>query len=261
MKICERIQIQLSPFLDGELSQDKSSRIADHLANCLECKQQEEILQSARQALRSVDNAPEAPDQWAYIRSRLEKKRGGWFALPSLGWRWSAVAASILVAALAASLFWPISSERDTDIEPYLGLYLLAAHASDVISSQVSPSEIDAARLRFPAYAPATAGGWMRKRVYLHKLNGQPVVQAFYAGEGGNHYCVFQQDSEHPLDFGARETQQDFVRNQICTKFSNDDFRFISWSSGGTRFTVISTDPQMDLNSIAADWIETAKGE
>lgn len=260
-RVCERIQSELSPFLDGELSQERSSQVADHLAGCVECKGQGEVLQSARKALRTIADAPAVPDQWAQIRSRLETKSRWSFAAPSRVWRWSPAAASILVVAIAATLFWPISSDRDTSIEPYLGLYMLAASASDVLSSQVSADEIHGAGLKFPAYAPGQAGSWVRKRVFLHKLHGEPVVQVFYAGEGGNHYCIFQQSSEHPLDFGARETQQDFVRNQICTKFSNDDFRFISWSSGGTRFTVISTDPQMDLNSIAADWIETAEGE
>lgn len=252
--ICRNVQAQLSPYLDGELAEARDREIAEHVARCIECRDELDAFEAARLSLTNLDSPPAAPDQWIQIRSRLEGR--GISRLPFVPWRWATVAASVLLA-IILTVFWPFSADRDTDIEPYLGLYVLAANASDVLTSPVQPEDLRS--LGFAASAPPRVGLWALKGVYIHKLHGEPVVQAFYVDGNGTHYCIFQQAAEHPLDFGARSTQQEFVRNQICTKFADQNFHLISWTAKATRFTVISTAPGIRLDSIAADWIRTTE--
>lgn len=253
---CRTVQSSLSAYLDGELGGTERSRIADHLASCAACAGELELLKKTGESLSQLGEPPEAPDHWHEIRGRLlQRHTRPWF--PQLTWsRWTAVAASLLLL-LVITLFWPFTGRQHTAVEPYLGLYLLAADASDVLSTRLSLGDVDELGLKFPVYAPASLNSWERRGIYLHRLHGQPVVQIFYAGPGGDNYCVFQQSSDHHLDFGARETRQELVRNQICTKLSSHRFTVLSWSSGKTLFTLVSTSENMDLNSVAETWIQT----
>lgn len=251
---CERIRPTLSAYLDGELPRGETRSVGEHLALCKNCQEELELLTNARTSLHEIEALPEVPEAWHQLRSRLGWNASKSFVFDLLRPRWIAAAACVTAVLLLGIMFWPSSSNR-TDIDPYLGLYLLAGNASDVLSSQVSAQEIRTAELNFPVYNPSAVGSSNRKGIYLHKLHGQPVVQIFYAGQDRDYYCIFQQAANHSLDFGKRDTQQEFVRNQICTKFASQHFDLMSWSSGKTRFTVITTSDAVDVKQTTADWI------
>ena len=258
---CQSIRVDLSAYLDSELSAEKCRQIAEHLRLCPDCTKELSTLESARNSLSEIKAVPEVLDQWNLIRSRLRQSSQASapffsFVFP----RWIPVAASLFLIILGA-LFWPFSANQITDVEPYFGLYLLAAQASDVLSSQISPPEIQALNLDFPVYAVSAVNSWTRKGIYFHKLHGQPVIQIFYTNAAGETYCVFQQSKTHSLDFGNRETRQEFIQNQICTKLASHHFNLITWSSERTLFTLISTAEGVDLDSVAADWIGEMKTE
>lgn len=228
----------LSRYLDQEPESEAIRQVQSHLKDCPICRRELNELQEARSALSEISKPPETPQQWPLIRNRLQNGRKRiplrlrW--LPS--WRRLApIAAGIFLSILAVGLFWSISSKQSTDVEPYLGLYLLAANASDVISSGTSPEKLAALKLGFVPRVPASINSWSRTQIYYHKLHGQPVLQVFYQGAEGTQYCIFQQTHRHSLDFGNRQIQQELVQNQICTKLSDQHFNLVSWERKGIR--------------------------
>ncbi|MGH9340149.1 MAG: anti-sigma factor family protein [Acidobacteriota bacterium] len=265
---CKRISARLSDYLDGELAPQDEREAEVHLEHCANCRQELARLRDVSQVLQSTAAAPEAPEQWPEIHRKLrERVAPVFFQAPQdqdqdtgqkRSWkRWLPLAAAVLVV-LSFSLFWPFGPNPSTDVESYLGLYLLAGTADGVLSSKLTAEEIAGIGLDFPTYLPPAVNGWKREGVYLHRLHGQPVLQTFYSDsdEGGRHYCIFQQSSRHSLDFGNRQIQKEFVRNQVCTKFADQHFNLISWGSGKTLFTVVSTADSLDLNQIASQWIK-----
>ena len=256
---CDRIQSRLSSYMDGELAAGDSRRVADHLRLCSKCSRELQVLERTQAALQEIGEVPQPGDQWPYVRSELRQdRRASPKTPPALWWRWAPLAAAAVLVILVATTFWPLGDQNITGIEPYVGLYLLAVNASDVLSSQVSPEEIREFDLAFPVYTPEAMDSWKREGIYFHKLHGQPVIQVFYMNDSGQSYCIFQQWERHALDFGRRKTQDEFVQNQICTKLANAHFNLISWTFKKTLFTVISTEPQVDLTAIAGGWIEGA---
>ncbi|MGH9341574.1 MAG: anti-sigma factor family protein, partial [Acidobacteriota bacterium] len=258
------ISDRFSHYLDGELAPQGVQEVEEHLEDCASCRRELALLHEVKRMLGSAVAVPNTPDQWPRIRRSLRERVFGALhplsqsqeTVQSHGWkRWIPAAAAILVL-LGVTLFWPFGPDYSTDVEPYLGLYLLAGTADDVLSSKASPEEVEALGLDFVTYLPPAVNGWRRQAVYIHRLHGQPVLQTFYAEAAGRHYCIFQQSSRHSLDFGNREVQQEFVRNQVCTKFADRHFNLISWRSDRTLFTVVSTADTIDLNQIAGQWIK-----
>ncbi len=261
-KICESIRVNLSAYFDNELSAEKCTQIAEHLRLCPDCAQELATLKGASECCTEIKAVPEVPDQWNQIRSQLQSTSRKSAPFFSFVWpRWIPVAASFFLLIILGSIFWPSSPNRDTDVEPYFGLYLLAVRASDVLSSQISPQEIQALNLDFPVHTPSVLEAWSQKGIYFHKLHGQPMIQIFYGNAAGDSYCVFEQSENDSLDFGNRETRQELIQNQICTKFASQDFHLISWTLGNTLFTVVSTAGSVDLDSVTYDWIGEIRAE
>lgn len=253
-KDCQSIRTNLSAYLDQELTPERLARVEEHLRHCPTCPQELDDLEIARRALHEIRAMPEGPEQWQHIYAKLQTSGRTWSWKPSLRPRWLAVAASVVLVILTSIFFWPLTGDRKTGVEPYLGLYLLAANASDVLSSQIPADQVEALHVNFPVYTPSAVGSWKRERIYLHKLHGQPVLQVFYTNTSGQNYCVFQQSAQHFVDFGDRNTKEELVQNNICTKLSARHFDLISWSLDKTRFTAVSTQ-HLDLKGIAADWM------
>jgi anti-sigma factor RsiW len=69
---CERIRRKLSPFLDGELTDEESHFVAAHLENCSSCAQECEELERLGELLSNLEPAA-AP---AYLYRRVEEKAG-----------------------------------------------------------------------------------------------------------------------------------------------------------------------------------------
>ena len=51
---CERVQIKLSAYMDGELDASLHREIADHLKQCPECREELEELSGADTLLRGL---------------------------------------------------------------------------------------------------------------------------------------------------------------------------------------------------------------
>jgi anti-sigma factor RsiW len=111
-------EIQLSEYLDGELSANDIMQVVAHLADCMNCRNAYERMKTGRDAL--LDCMPEiAPPE--YVKQRLFRKISAvddirrhagiraWTGLghifPLRAKAWIAVCASIIFFAIALSIF------------------------------------------------------------------------------------------------------------------------------------------------------------
>ncbi len=74
-KPCRDIRDLLVPFMDGELSEEDGRRVADHLAQCPDCRHELASLQAVDEIVREKDAAPVlADDYWDWHRNQVWKR-------------------------------------------------------------------------------------------------------------------------------------------------------------------------------------------
>ncbi len=73
---CESIQEELVAYRDGELSEPERSRIAAHLATCVECTREEAQLLKMERLLTSMERIAPSPNFAASFWERIEQEKG-----------------------------------------------------------------------------------------------------------------------------------------------------------------------------------------
>lgn len=106
---CDRIRVELSARLDGEITAAVSARLDEHLATCSACRAYEERIKSVRRTLRvqPIEALPDlAPRVMAKIREERSPKQG-------VAWGERFRIAAIAAAAAALVLFGATQPFRD----------------------------------------------------------------------------------------------------------------------------------------------------
>lgn len=97
---CQETRALLMTYLDSELDARSTAEVGEHLAACEACNArfaaEEKLERRTRDAL-SQESMPEAA--WGRLQARLNRN-------PRVGWRWVAVAASLLLVAGLAFRAW-----------------------------------------------------------------------------------------------------------------------------------------------------------
>ena len=105
---CDLIQLELSAYIDDELEPDRKRSVAEHLATCSECTQEETALRAVRRLVRihPVEDVPDlAPAIMARIegrvasRSRVARGIGRWHEQLRVGAVAAAAAALVVFGA------------------------------------------------------------------------------------------------------------------------------------------------------------------
>lgn len=84
MMKCDEIEVLLSGYLDGELTQQQSQRVELHLADCEQCRKVLEELQEARRAAASLVVPEPAEGEWKQMETTIlerQTRRLGWLIL------------------------------------------------------------------------------------------------------------------------------------------------------------------------------------
>lgn len=108
MKSCEKYELLISAFLDGELSEAERADVAEHLADCPGCQRYFDDLVAMHDAFGQEEEVP-VPEGFAegiMARVRETPQRGEKKVLPFPHWkRWAALAACCAFAALGLWTF------------------------------------------------------------------------------------------------------------------------------------------------------------
>ena len=81
---CEDIEVQLSGYLDGELTQQEAQRVRVHLDDCPHCKATLEELQSAKSLTRGLELQEPSAKEWEKMETIVFERVGrglGWIIL------------------------------------------------------------------------------------------------------------------------------------------------------------------------------------
>ena len=131
---CPTCEAMVDAYVDGELSASESADFERSLSACPECRRRLEAARAMSGLLRDLPAEP-APD---LLRARVERELRAIAGRPRERPRWSAMAASIVVALgigwLGGVLSLQGSRESDELVAGYLRV-ALGAHAVDVASS------------------------------------------------------------------------------------------------------------------------------
>ena len=102
---------RLSEYLDGELTANESSRVATHVAECVECQEAVAELREVVSRARTMTDTEPPRDLWPRVAWVIRAKRRFTFTLPQL------VAASLALMVLSGGMVWlaRLGGER-TDI-------------------------------------------------------------------------------------------------------------------------------------------------
>lgn len=122
---------RLSDYLDGELSEQESSAVAQHVAECGECGR---VLAELRQVVsraRTVSDTQPEHDLWPRVAWQIRAKRRFSFTLPQL------VAASLALMLLSGGMVWLARLGGDRTDIPVIG-----ASGPDVDSRLVAPARL-----------------------------------------------------------------------------------------------------------------------
>jgi predicted anti-sigma-YlaC factor YlaD len=144
--MCTRVAEELDDYLDGTLPRDEHHRLELHLAECADCREEEQTLRAILGQARALP-AERAPsrDLWPGIRERLVAEAPSRGPLPFRAWgggRAVLAAAAAVVIAMAGS--WLLRHPRVPAEAPAVG--------TPVASSSQDPGLLDVER----DYARAT---------------------------------------------------------------------------------------------------------
>lgn len=104
---CERIEVYLSGYLDGELTQQDRQPVENHLRSCERCKDLLKELRSAKEATRGLDLVQVSEGDWKLMEARiLERISQG------LGW-------SILLVWLVVTAAYGLFQYGTSPDEPF----------------------------------------------------------------------------------------------------------------------------------------------
>lgn len=93
MTDCDLIREALSAYLDGELTQQESQKVAVHLRDCQACREVYEDFQRIREDIRRLEFPQPSEEQWRTIMGGFAFK-----TTRGLGWLLWAAGLAVLVA-------------------------------------------------------------------------------------------------------------------------------------------------------------------
>ena len=233
---CPTCEAMVDAYVDGELSASESADFERSLAACPECRRRLEMARAMSGLLRALPTEP-APD---LLRARVERELRAIAARPREHMRWSAMAASIVVALGIGWLGGVLSLQGGRETDELVAGYLrvaLGAHAVDVASSDrhtVKPWF--AGRVDYsPPVNDLTAVGFPLMGGRLDIVDGRKVAVLVY--RRNQHWIALTLWPASSSD------------NTMATITRRDGFALAEWRHGGFEMRAVADLTPADMKS------------
>ena len=246
--ISENDLVELNALVDGELDPAAAAKMEQRLALDPDLRSARNAIATAREAVDRLPRPTISPALLGRIESLADRgappRASRWTAPPSVGWR--SLAASVVVAALAASgLTYSLIGGRDMSGDQLIAAAhrrsLLAASPVDVVSSDrhtVKPW-LDA-RLGISPPAPDLAtNGFTLVGGRVDVLEQQVVPTLVY------------RHNEHTISLVALPESRGGAEPR---DFSSGGYNMVRWTAAGFRFTAVSDLEPRELDTFVADY-------
>ncbi len=152
MKSCRELELQLDDFAEGSSTAEERQRVEQHLAGCADCRgvvQETRALLEAS-AMLARESLPRK-DLWPGIRAEIDRGRiatsGQRRQRIVVGTRWLAMAASLMIVAIAGTLWLGQSDPVPSAPGGSGGAVLPAGHDPSATFDQQVQEYVDAAEL------------------------------------------------------------------------------------------------------------------
>ena len=139
---CKQVRDKLEQYELGALNEVETATIAEHLAECAECRAEVEALRRTAELLTPMEPALPTHDLWPGIRERLRPRRS--WAWGALAPHWQpALAGGIVLLVIISGLTW--LALRPPAIEPSSELLASEYQQQQIIAQWEQPLADDAA--------------------------------------------------------------------------------------------------------------------
>lgn len=139
---CKQVREKLAEYQLGALDDAKAAALAQHLAECADCRAELEALRRTAELLTPVEVASPPRDLWPGVREQLRPRRAwGWNAL-AVHWQ-PALAGAAALLLLILGIAW--LALRPPAIEPSSELLASEYEQQQIIAQWEQPLADDAA--------------------------------------------------------------------------------------------------------------------
>jgi anti-sigma factor RsiW len=247
---CELVQPFLDAYVDGELDTADRFKVEAHLTYCDACTRRRGRLEALRSAIAAAPRytAPDALRQRIHSGLRDSSPSpiapGRVMMKPIFDWRWAAIAASVLLAAVA---LWQIQLRPRQNPETLIAREVVSSHVRSLMANHLvdEPSSDQhtvkpwfAGKLDFsPVVKNLDAQGFMVAGGRLDYLDNRPVAAIVYRRR------------QHVINLFAWPSPQGSAEPRDSTTVNG--YNTVSWRSGGMRYWAVSDLNRNELESFA----------
>ena len=244
---CKELEDLLSPYLDGELDAAQRADVEQHLPGCPDCQRALKDLQVMHQALQAPALRHHASDT---LQQRIKNKlRDADARAQRAMWpRWTAVAATVVVAATLTWNFMPHGGAPAPEVDDAM-VDAAVDQQQDAVTSghllQLSASDPKAVQAWFTgklAYVPPvpdlSSEGFALTGARLDSVKGVPAAALVYE-HGADVVTVFVCPAQH----GDKDLDTD----------SDDGYQVAYWTKGSLSFWIVSKLDAAQVKKIGQD--------
>ncbi|MEO8498748.1 MAG: zf-HC2 domain-containing protein [Planctomycetota bacterium] len=273
---CSEVKELLSAYYDDELSSDKRTAVANHLAGCDDCVHELEIFRNLS-ALADGLTHPEPP---AHIWQQIEKELGseqqnrserprifewlGWTKQPAVRFG-LAIAAAILIAIGWFGYTTWFEHDPDHQLAAVFGEYLDEFRRDPVAAQKILLANYEGQAVtveqavRTVGYRPAVADGlpdgYTVGETYVMKMPCCTCVQCLCQSSDGTTIAIFEHDDKEADWFGDRPQTEAICDGTRCSLVELDDRIAATWQRGKRHMTLVGVKDKAEVERLVA-WFD-----